>query len=80
MLAKIPNHPISAGIVTLSEVANRIEYESVPIENRICANAKFWFFVFIILRPNSVKDCFSAPLLAEYCLAILSNPQYFFSL
>jgi hypothetical protein len=48
MLATIPNHPMIAGTGTASEVANRIEYESVPIENRICANAKTEFFVHIL--------------------------------
>jgi hypothetical protein len=42
MLATSPNHPISAG--TTSEITNKIEYASVPMENRICAKEKVEFF------------------------------------
>ena len=59
MLATSPNHPIISG--TTPEVTNRIEYESVPIVKKICANAKTEFFVLRILQPKSINEFFSAP-------------------
>jgi hypothetical protein len=56
MLATIPNHPNIAG--TTSWEINSIEYASVPMENKICANEKLELFVLRILRPNSIKEFF----------------------
>ena len=69
MLATIPNHPIIAG--TNPYVINRIEYASVPMENKICANEKLELFVLRILRPNSINEFFSASLVPGYCFSNL---------
>ena len=56
MLATIPNLPTIGG--TTPEVTNMIEYASVPMENRICANAKLDCLDLSTPRRKSFNDFF----------------------
>ena len=73
MLATIPNHPIICG--TTSEVTNTIEKASVPMDQQIIANLNLVSFVLKMERAKSLNEFFSAPLVSEYCLAILMSFQ-----
>jgi hypothetical protein len=44
MLTTIPNHPMIAGTGTASEVANGIEYASVPMEKKLASKNRANFF------------------------------------
>ena len=73
ILAIIPSHPIKGD--TTPEETKTIEKASVPRDHKNCVNLNLESFVLRMVRAKSLNEFSSAPLVLEYCLAILRSPQ-----